>query len=81
VNLVALDQGIRQQALAHLLDARGNRALVAADVELDQAADVDVLDAFVTQRRKGALDRLPLRVEDPLLGANQNSNSQRVNQF
>ena len=41
-------------------------------LELDHAADPDVLDTLEAERRQRPLDRLALRVEDPLLRPDQN---------
>ena len=65
-HLVVLDQRVRQQALAHLRHLRR-----VVHVQLDQPPDMHVLHALEAERRQRALDGLPLRVEDALLGADQ----------
>src|SRR4029079_11872535 len=60
--LVALDQRVREQPLAHLLDLRPGRRLVGGlDLEFDHLADARVLhlEAEVAERRA---DRFALRV-------------------
>src|SRR4051812_22563227 len=59
-DLVVLDQGVREELLAHL-----GQALRVLDVELHQPADVHVRDAEEAERRQRALDGLSLRVQDP----------------
>src|ERR1700759_2722470 len=71
LDLVALDQRVREQSLAHLLDLRLRRCLVGGlDLEVDHLADARVLhlEPEVAERRA---DRLALRVEDPGLRPNQ----------
>jgi hypothetical protein len=80
LDLVALDQWVGEQPLAHLFDARGDVA-VAVDFKLDQAADVDVRDALVAERRQRPLDGLPLRIQDSLLRPDQDPDLQRVSQL
>jgi hypothetical protein len=64
--LEVLDQRIGEQLLAELGEALGVLGL-----ELDHAADPDVLDALEAERRQRPLDRLALGVEDALLGPDQ----------
>jgi hypothetical protein len=45
------------------------------DVELDQPPDVHVAHAREPERRQRALDRLPLRVEDPGLRADEDADA------
>ena len=71
LDLVVLDQRVRQQPLAHLADPRG-----VFDVELHQPPDVHVAHALEAQRGQGALDGLALRVEDPGLGPDQDPHPQ-----
>jgi hypothetical protein len=66
LNLEVLDQGIGEQALAHLRHTRG-----IVDVELDEPADVHVRDALEAERGKGSFDGLALRIQDPGLGPDQ----------
>ncbi len=68
LDLVVLDQRVREQLLAHRLQLR--RVL---HVELDQAADVHVRHAREAERRQRALDGLALRVEDARLRADQHA--------
>src|SRR6266545_1119630 len=75
LDLVVLDQRVRQQPLAHLAEPR--RVL---DVELDEPADVHVGDALEAERRQRALDGLTLRVQDPRLGTDQDPGGQRSTQ-
>ena len=64
------------QAVERALPALGFEGVanvhVGRMIELDQAADPHVLDALEAERRQRPLDRLALRVEDPLLGSDQN---------
>ena len=73
LNLVVLDQGIGEQLLAELRQALGVLGL-----ELDHAAHVDMLDPLEAERRQRPLDRLALRVEDPLLGPDQDPGLQKL---
>jgi hypothetical protein len=66
LDLEVLDQRVREQLLAELGEALG-----ALGLELDHAADPHVLDALEAERRQRPLDRLALRVEDALLGPDQ----------
>src|SRR6478735_434748 len=68
LNLVVLDQGVGEQLLAELAEP-----LRALRLQLDHAADVDVLDALEAERRQRLLDGLALGVEDALLGADQHA--------
>src|SRR6185503_8866712 len=71
LDLVALDQRVREQPLAHLLDLRPGRRLVGGlDLEVDHLADARVLhlEAEVAERRA---DRFALRVEDARLGPDE----------
>src|SRR4051794_40432084 len=68
LDLVVLDQGVRQKPLAHRRDDRR-----IGHVELDQPADVDVPDALEPQRRQRALDGLTLRIQDSGLRADQDA--------
>src|SRR5437763_774258 len=71
LDLERLHQRVREQLLAHLLDLRARRRFVGrVDVEVDHLADARPRDgeAEVPER---ALDRLPLRVEDALLRADE----------
>ena len=62
-----------EQLLAELREPLG----VLSD-ELDHAADPHMLDAVEAERRQRPLDRLALRVEDSLLGADQHPSLQNV---
>ena len=66
LDLEVLDQRVGEQLLAELREPLGVLRL-----ELDHAADPHVLDALEAERRQRPLDRLALRVEDPLLGPDQ----------
>ena len=66
LDLVGLDQRVREQLLAELGEPLG-----ALGLKLDHAADPDVLDALEAERRQRPLDRLALRVEDALLRPDQ----------
>src|SRR5262249_44814949 len=72
LDLEALNQRVREQALTHPLDL-GDRlaAIVCRDVDVDEPTDAGLVDveAEVAQR---ALDRLPLRVEDAVPRAHEN---------
>ena len=71
LDLVALDQGVREELLAHPLDlAAGLAGVLRRHVEFDDAPDMGVADieAEVAQR---TLDRLPLRVENACLRSDQ----------
>src|SRR3954462_13134051 len=65
-DLVVLDQRVGQQLLAHRVELR-----LVLDVELHQPPDVDVLHTAEPERGQRALDRDALRVEDPLLRADE----------
>src|SRR4029077_5815758 len=67
LDLVALDQGVREQLLAHPLDLSACLALVlGGEVELDERSDVRSVDAEA-EVLQPSLDGLTLRVEDPAL--------------
>ena len=66
LDFIILDQGVRQQLLAHLIELR--RVL---HLELDQAAHMHARDALEAQGRQRPLDGLALRVEDPRLRPDQ----------
>src|SRR6476646_8284795 len=68
LDLVVLDEGVREQLLAHRLELRG-----VLDVELDESPDVDVGGAVEAEGRQRPLDGDALRVEDARLGADQNA--------
>src|SRR5207244_1084701 len=71
LDLVGLDQGIREQLFAHALEIRAHLLpVVVAKLEIDDAADTCGLngEAELLQR---SLDGLSLRVEDPRLGADE----------
>src|ERR1700712_2373191 len=71
-DLVILDQRVREQLLAHRRELAG-----VLDVELDEAADVDVGDALEAQRRQRPLDGHALRVEDPGLRPHEDARVHR----
>ena len=71
LDLVVLDQRVREQPLAHLADPRG-----IVDVELHQPADVHVRHALEPERGQCPLHGLALRVQDPGLGPDQDPHSQ-----
>src|SRR5688572_15158051 len=60
-----LDDHVRQQVLAHLLEPAARR--VVGHVELDVLADAHVAHAGEAHAGQRLADRLPLRVEDALL--------------
>ena len=71
LDLVALDQRVGEQLLAHALDLGARLGgVVRLDLEVDDASDAHLVhgEAEVAQR---ALDRLTLRVEDPRLGPDE----------
>ena len=70
---VVLDEGVGEERLAHLGQARR-----IVDVELDEPADVDVRDPLEAQRGQGALDGLTLRIEDPRLGTDEDARPHRA---
>src|SRR5262249_11128169 len=72
-DLVILHQRIREQPLAELPEAGGGVSL-----ELDQPADPDLAHPVEAERRKGAFNRLSLRVEDAVLGAEQDPGLHRT---
>src|SRR5262249_29832410 len=79
-DLVVLDQGVGEQPLTHLRELRG-----VLDVEFDQPADVDVVDAREPERGQGPLNCLALWIEHPFLWPDQDPGSHetpvRRNQF
>ena len=67
LDLVALDQRVREQLLAHPLDLRARLGrVVGVDLELDEPADAGLADGEA-EVPQAALDRLTLRVEDARL--------------
>src|SRR5215210_453686 len=71
LDLVAFDQRIREQALAHALDLRaGGRRRGCVHLDVDQAADSSLADgeAEVAER---ALYCLTLRIADPRLRSHE----------
>src|SRR6185437_8890167 len=70
LDLVVLDQGIRQELLAQRLELA-----LLRHVELHEAPDVDVLHACEAEGGERPLDRHPLRVEDARLRADQHARS------
>jgi hypothetical protein len=60
-----LDHRIRQQLAAHRLDLR--LADAGIEVELDQLAGAHLVDAGKAEALQRMVDRLSLRVENPLL--------------
>jgi hypothetical protein len=73
LNLVVLDQGVGEELLAELAEL-----LRVLGLELDHPPDVDVLDPLEAERRQRSLNRLPLRVEDALLRADQDPSLQKL---
>ena len=73
LDLVVLDEGVRQQLLAHLVELGD-----VLHVELHQAPDVDVTHALEAQRRQRPLHGLALRVEDPRLRPDQDARPHSV---
>jgi hypothetical protein len=73
LDLVVLDEGVREQLLAELAEA-----LRILGLQLDHPADPHVLDALEAERRQRPLDRLALWVEDPLLGTDQDPGLQKL---
>jgi hypothetical protein len=73
LNFVVLDQGVGEQLLAELAEP-----LRVLGLELDHPPDMDVLDSLESERRQRPLNRLPLRVEDSLLRADQNPSLQKL---
>src|SRR3954454_13972620 len=71
--LVVLDQRIGADVLEDLPEL-----LRIVGLQLDHPPDVDVADALEAERRQRPLDRLALRVEDALLGADQHSCLQKL---
>jgi len=72
LDLEVLDQRVGEQLLAEL-----RQPLRPVGLQLDQAADANVPDPLEAQRRQRPLDRLALRVEDPLLGPDQDPGLQK----
>src|SRR6187200_2617985 len=71
LDLVALDQRVREEALAHAFDlAAGFLRARGLHVEVDDAPDACLLDGEPELPQR-ALDRLSLGIEDPGLGANE----------
>src|SRR5258708_26641647 len=68
LDLVVLHQGIREQLLAEGLELG-----LLGDVELDETANMDVLDALEAECRQRSLDGHALRVEDAGLGPDQDA--------
>ncbi len=68
LDLIVLDQRVREQLLAHRLELGG-----ILHVQLHEPADVDVLDAAETERGERALHGDALRVEDARLRADQHA--------
>src|SRR6185503_8819204 len=62
LDLVVLDQGIGEELLAELAEL-----VQVIGLQLDHPPDVDVPDALEAEGRQRPLDRLALRIEDPLL--------------
>src|SRR5262249_3977245 len=72
LDLVALDQRVRKELLAHPLELGAGVALIGSgDLALDDATDAGAghREAEVLER---ALDGLALRIEDAVLRANEN---------
>src|SRR5688572_9923840 len=67
-HLIVLDQGVRQEPLAHLRHLRR-----VVHVQLDQPPHVHVLHSLEAKRRKRTLHGLALRVQYALLGADQDA--------
>src|SRR6476661_8011915 len=75
LDLVRLDERIREQLLTHLLDGRLRiRRVGRVDVEVDDLADACVVyrETEMAERRP---DRLALRIEDPRLRPHENRGS------
>src|SRR5918999_2911765 len=71
VDLVALDEGVGEQPLAHALDLGARRrGTVGLDLQIDDAADAGV-GHREAELAKRALDGLALGIEDPLLRAHE----------
>src|SRR5215210_6502502 len=66
IDLVVLDQRVREQHAAHRVELAG-----VLDVELDEPPDVHVAHAAEAERGQRPLDRDPLGVEDAGLGADE----------
>src|SRR5207253_654233 len=73
LDLIVLDQRVREQPFAHL---RQLRRIV--DIELDQATDVNVVNAVEAERRERPFDRLALRIEDALLRPDEDPGPHRT---
>ena len=70
LDLVRLDQRVREQLARQPLDDRPGRGLVGRrDRQLDPPADPDVADPVDPEVAEAALDGPALRVEDPGLRA------------
>jgi hypothetical protein len=76
-DLIALDQRVREQLLAHPLElGKRLRLVIGGDVDVDQAPDAGVAD-LEAEMAKRALDGLPLWVEDPRLRPNEDGRPPR----
>jgi hypothetical protein len=71
LDLVALDQRVGEQLLAHPLDfGPGPCRVVRLDFEIDDPADTSLADREAELAQRG-LDRLSLRIEDAVLRPNE----------
>src|SRR4051812_3444823 len=73
---VFLDDGVREELLAHLLHAPLRLdGILRVEVELDGLAEAGVLHLTEAQRAQRPRDRLPLRVEHRLLQRDDDARS------
>src|SRR3954454_12026718 len=72
-DLVVLHQRVRQELLAELAEAVG-----VVGLELDESPDPHLAHALEAERGQGSLDGLALRIEDALLGADQDARLHRT---
>src|SRR5439155_13339490 len=77
LDLVALDQRVREQLGAHPLDlGAGLLGIGDLDLEIDEAADPRTVDGEAEVAERG-LDGLALRVEDARLGPHEHGRLHR----
>ncbi len=77
IHPVTFDDGVGEEAFAHLLHAAFRLSgVLAVDVEFDGAADADVGDVLPTQTVKSAFNRLALNVQNAGLQEHVNGRSQ-----
>src|SRR6266571_9105500 len=75
-DLILVDDGVREEAAAHLLDLLPGRLdVLRGEVDPEQLRAVDRADAFEPEKLEGLVDVVALRVRDALAEADLHSDA------